>query len=60
MLPEKVKSLLKSRRFWIATVGLVSVCASELIGVDLNQEQIIGVVTVVVAWVICDSVRPTA
>ena len=48
MLPEKVKSLLKSRRFWIATVGLVSVCASELIGVDLNQEQIIGVVTVVV------------
>ena len=59
MLPEKVKSLLKSRRFWVATVGFASVIASELVGVELDQEQIIGIVTVVVAWVIGDSVRIT-
>ena len=59
MLPEKVKSLLKSRRFWVATVGFASVIASELVGIELDQEQIIGIVTVVVAWVIGDSVRIT-
>ena len=58
-MPEKLKALLKSRRFWVAAVGLVAVCASELTGFELNQDQIIGVVTVVVAWVIGDSVRPT-
>jgi uncharacterized membrane protein len=59
MLPEKVKSLFKSRRFWIAAVGLISVCASELVGIELNQEQIIGIVLVVATWVIGDSVRIT-
>ena len=57
---SKVKSLLKSRRFWVSAVGLVSVVASETLGIDLNQEQIIGVVTIVVAWVIGDTVRETA
>lgn len=55
----KTKSLLKSRRFWVSAVGLVSVVASEAFGVELNQEQLIGVVTIVVAWVIGDTVRET-
>ena len=46
---SKVKSLLGSRRFWVSAVGLVSVVASETLGIELNQEQIIGVVTIVVA-----------
>ena len=31
----------------------------ELLGIELDVEQIVGVVTIVVAWVIGDSVRPT-
>ena len=56
---EKLKSLLKSRRFWVSSVGLVAVVASQLFGVELNQEQLIGVCTIVVAWVSGDTVRET-
>jgi uncharacterized membrane protein len=56
---DKVKSLLKSRRFWVSAVGLAGVCASELFGITLDTEQIVGVVTIVVAWVIGDTVRET-
>jgi len=56
---DKVKSLLKSRRFWVAAIGLVSVVASETLGIELNQDQLIGVVTIVVAWVIGDTIRET-
>ena len=59
MLVQKVKSLLSSRRFWVSAVGLAGICSSELLGVELDVEQIVGVVTIVVAWVIGDSVRPT-
>ena len=56
---SKLKSLVKSRRFWASAVGLAAVVASGLFGVGLNQEQLIGVVTIVVAWVIGDTVRET-
>tara|TARA_R110000744_G_scaffold249646_2_gene365896 strand:+ start:123 stop:299 length:177 start_codon:yes stop_codon:yes gene_type:complete len=56
---SKVKALITSRRFWVAVVGLVSVVASDTMGIELNQEQLIGVVTIVVAWVIGDTVRET-
>ncbi len=56
---SKLKSLVTSRRFWVSAVGLASVVASETLGIDLNQEQIIGVVTIVVAWVIGATVRET-
>ena len=56
---SKVKALITSRRFWVAVVGLVSVVASDTMGIELDQEQLIGVVTIVVAWVIGDTVRET-
>jgi|TARA_R110000851_G_scaffold104493_1_gene222198 hypothetical protein len=56
---SKFKSLLTSRRFWVSVVGLASVVASETMGIDLNQEQVIGVVVLVVAWVVGDTVRET-
>ena len=59
MLMQKVKSLLSSRRFWVSAVGLAGVCSSELFGIELDVEQIVGVVTIVVAWVIGDTLRVT-
>jgi len=56
---DKVKSLLKSRRFWVSAVGLAGVVSAELFGVTLDTEQIVGIVTIVVAWVIGDTVRET-
>lgn len=56
---SKWKSLLTSRRFWVSAVGLASVVASETLGIELNQEQLIGVVTIVVAWVVGDTIRET-
>ena len=54
-----MKSLAKSRRFWVSAVGLAAVVASDLFGIELNQEQLLGIVTIVVAWVIGDTVRET-
>ena len=56
---SKWKSLLTSRRFWVSVVGLVAVAASDVFGIELNQEQMVGIVTIVVAWVIGDTVRET-
>ena len=54
---DKVKSLLKSRRFWVSAVGLAAVISSELFGFALDTDQIVGVITIVTAWVIGDTIR---
>jgi len=56
---SKWKSLLSSRRFWVSAVGLGAVVSSHVFGIELNQEQLLGIVTIVVAWVIGDTVRET-
>ena len=56
---SKVKSLLLSRRFWVSAVGLAAVVTSDVLGIELNQEQIIGVITIVAAWVLGDTLRET-
>ena len=56
---DKLKSLAKSRRVWASAVGLVAVVASDSFGVELNQEQLLGIITIVAAWVIGDTVRET-
>lgn len=56
---SKWKSLATSRRFWVSAVGLTAILASETMGINLDQEKIVGVVTIVVAWVIGDTVRET-
>lgn len=55
----KVKSLLTSRRFWVAGIGLAAVVSSELFGVELNHDQLLSVTSIVVAWVVGDTIRET-
>lgn len=55
----KLKSLLTSRRFWVSAIGLTAVIANQTLGINLNEEQILGVATIVVAWVIGDTIRET-
>ena len=56
---SKVTSLITSRRFWAAGIGLAAVVASDLFGVTLDTDQLLGVVTIVVAWIVGDTVRET-
>lgn len=58
-MSPKIKSLLTSRRFWVAAIGLTTVVSSELFGVQLDHEQLLGVTSIVVAWIIGDTVRET-
>tara|TARA_B100000029_G_C17098858_1_gene787142 strand:+ start:499 stop:624 length:126 start_codon:yes stop_codon:yes gene_type:complete len=41
-------------------MGLVAVVASETVGIELDQTQLVSVATIVVAWVIGDTVRETS
>jgi hypothetical protein len=59
IIMSKLKSLLTSRRFWVSAVALASIVTSEAFGITLNQEQLLGIITIVVAWVIGDTVRET-
>lgn len=56
---SKLKSLVVSRRFWASAVGLVAIVASEAFNYDLDVEQVVGIVSIVVAWVVGDTLRET-
>ena len=55
----KLKSLLLSRRFWVAATGLAAVISSEAFGFTLNTEQIISISSIVIAWIVGDTMRVT-
>jgi len=54
---DKLKSLLRSRRFWIAVLGMVAVVAHE--GFGLDESQVLTIGGIVVAWIIGDTLRRT-
>tara|TARA_R110000824_G_scaffold808_1_gene4927 strand:+ start:10629 stop:10808 length:180 start_codon:yes stop_codon:yes gene_type:complete len=58
-MSPKIKALLTSRRFWVSAMGLIAIVTSETIGIELDQTQLVSVATIVVAWVIGDTVRET-
>jgi hypothetical protein len=54
---EKLKALLKSRRFWTAVGGVVVVALQETIGIDAEATN--RIVALAVAWIVGDSLRVT-
>tara|TARA_R110002020_G_scaffold46539_17_gene132392 strand:- start:4692 stop:4871 length:180 start_codon:yes stop_codon:yes gene_type:complete len=58
-MDNKVKSLVTSRRFWVAAAGLAAVVTSEVFGFNLNTEQVVAVAGIVVAWIVGDTLRET-
>ena len=54
---EKLKAMVKSRRFWTAVGSVVVICLNETLGIP--EETANTIVAVAVAWSIGDSVRPT-
>jgi len=56
-MTDKIKSLVKSRRFWAAVGGVVVVCLQDTMGLDETTAN--SIVAVAVAWIVGDSLRVT-
>ena len=54
---EKIKALLKSRRFWTAVGAVVVVCLQDTVGIDEGTAN--SIVALGVAWIVGDSLRLT-
>jgi len=55
---DKLKSLLTSRRVWVAVAGLVVASAGTL-GVQVDPETVQYVVLLAASWIVGDSLRKT-
>ena len=56
-MQEKIKNLLKSRRFWAVASGLIVITAKELGIADLDETQVQNVVVLIATWVLGESLR---
>lgn len=55
---KKIDSLFRSRRFWLA-IGAGLVTFAKQFDVEISQETIDNIVTVIGAWILGDSFRKT-
>ena len=53
---EKLKNLVKSRRFWVAIAGVV-IAVSDAIGLGLSPEMVTNLVVVGASWIVGESLR---
>ena len=58
MLTDKLQSLIRSRRFWVAVAG-IAVTFSDTFGLGLEPNTIQLVVLLLGAWIVGDSLRST-
>ena len=57
---DKLKAMLKSRRFWVGVAGVVVICADTLLGEGtVNPDTVQSVVLLAAAWIVGDSLRLT-
>jgi hypothetical protein len=54
---DKLKTLVKSRRFWVAVGGVVTVLLQDTIGIP--EETANSVIAIGIAWIVGDSLRTT-
>ena len=55
---NKIKSLIKSRRFYLAAIGLIVVVTSHF-GLSMSETEILSIATIVGSWIFGDSIRKT-
>ena len=55
---QKIKDLVKSRRFWAAVGGVVVVGLQDVLGLDPTTAN--SIVAVIVSWIVGDSLRVTS
>ena len=58
---EKLRALVRSRRFWVGVSGMIVICADTLAGEGtINPDTVQAVTLLVAAWIVGDSLRETA
>ena len=58
---EKVRALIRSRRFWVGVSGMIVICADTLMGEGtINPDTVQAGTLLVAAWIVGDSLRETA
>ena len=55
---SKLKSLVTSRRVWVAVAGVFLACA-QTAGVEVDQNTVETVVLLLASWIVGDSLRKT-
>ena len=55
-MTEKLRTLVKSRRFWVAVAGVVAV-TTDALGLGLSQEMVTNFVILGAAWIVGESLR---
>lgn len=56
-MQDKIKGLLKSRRFWAVASGLIVVVTKELGIANLDETQVQNIVMLISTWVLGESLR---
>ena len=57
---DKLKAMVKSRRFWVGVSGVVVICADTIFGEGtINPATVESVVLLAAAWIVGDSLRIT-
>lgn len=56
-MQNKIKDLLKSRRFWAVASGLIVVVTKELGIANLDETQVQNIVMLISTWVLGESLR---
>jgi hypothetical protein len=56
-MQDKLKNLLRSRRFWAVVSGLIVITTKELGIANLDESQVQNIATLVAAWVLGESLR---
>lgn len=56
-MKEKLDSLVRSRRFWVAAAGVAVVFLKEAVGVPLSEDQITQLVLLGASWIVGESLR---
>ena len=54
---DKLKSMVRSRRFWTAVGTVITVALQDVVGIP--PETATSIVAVAVAWIVGDSLRAT-
>jgi len=55
---DKLQSVWKSRRVWVAVAGVAVACAESL-GMTIDPETVQYVVLLAASWIVGDSLRKT-
>ena len=57
-MPDKIKKLFNSRRFWVSIATLVFAIMRERLGINISEEQMAEILALIAGWVVGDGIRP--